>query len=56
MGEAHATSDAQGAGVEVMASVDAAGRTSEFVIADICREEAWLSMPDQRAPALDDWR
>lgn len=35
-----------------MGTVDAA----EFVIAAVDRDGAWLSMPDARAPTLDDWR
>ncbi|MFB6079645.1 MAG: hypothetical protein ABEJ81_01395 [Haloferacaceae archaeon] len=41
-----------GDGAAVMGAVDAA----EFVIAAVDRDGAWLSMPEARAPSLDDWR
>ncbi|WP_435196254.1 DUF7556 family protein [Natronomonas sp. EA1] len=37
---------------EVMTAVDA----GSLVIADIAREDAWLSMPSTEAPALADCR
>lgn len=43
---------------EVMAAVDAdadGGRT-EFVIADVSREEAWLAADRADAPVLREWR
>ena len=40
---------------EVMASVDPAPAQPEFVIADISRDEAWLSMPASEAPSLREW-
>lgn len=39
---------------EVMASVD--GDPRRFVIADLCRDEAWLSVPLEDAAALEAWR
>lgn len=39
---------------EVMASVDE--DSSEFVIADIAREDAWLSVESGDAPVLEEWR
>ncbi|WP_313692563.1 DUF7556 family protein [Halorarum halobium] len=38
---------------EVMASVDE--DSSEFVIADIAREDAWLSVGERDAPVLEQW-
>ena len=37
---------------EVMASVDGA----DLVIAALCREDAWLSIPLADALAIDEWR
>jgi hypothetical protein len=50
---ATAVSDASRA--EVMASVDSTPSQSEFVIADISRDDAWLSMRLSEAPSLRDW-
>jgi hypothetical protein len=48
---------APGWNAEVMAAVDnAAADRPEFVVADVNRDEAWLSMRADDAPALDDWR
>ncbi|MFB6094622.1 MAG: hypothetical protein ABEJ77_06740 [Halanaeroarchaeum sp.] len=49
------TGDASGA-PEVMASVDDAGRESRFVIADISRDEAWVSAPTDATTELLAWR
>jgi hypothetical protein len=38
---------------EVMASHDE--HSDEFVIADIAREDAWVSMRSRDAPVLADW-
>ena len=40
---------------EVMAAVDSAPPQPEFVIADVSRDGAWLSMPASEAPSLRDW-
>ncbi|MDQ2056139.1 MULTISPECIES: hypothetical protein [Halobellus] len=48
-----AASDASRA--EVMASVDSTPAQSEFIIADISRDDAWLSMRVSEAPSLDEW-
>ncbi|WP_449405260.1 DUF7556 family protein [Halorarum salinum] len=37
-----------------MASVDE--DSSEFVIADITREDAWISVESGDAPVLENWR
>ena len=41
---------------EVMASVDSTSHSEELVIADITRDDAWLSLRASDAPSLDDWR
>lgn len=41
---------------EVMASVDAAPGRTELVIADVSRDDAWLSVRVADAPLLRDWR
>jgi hypothetical protein len=48
-----AASDASRA--EVMASVDSTPARSEFIIADISCDNAWLSMAAAEAPLLRDW-
>ena len=40
---------------EVMASVDSGSARPEFVIADVSRDDAWLSMPVSEAPSLREW-
>ncbi|MDS0296010.1 DUF7556 family protein [Halogeometricum luteum] len=50
---ATAASDASRA--EVMASVDSTPSGSEFIIADISCDDAWLSMCETEAPSLRDW-
>jgi hypothetical protein len=37
---------------EVMAAID----SDQLVIADICRDEAWLTMPVSSTASLPDWR
>ena len=37
---------------EVMAAID----SDQLVIADICRDEAWISMPTSTTAVLPDWR
>jgi hypothetical protein len=41
---------------DVMASVDDAKGAPEFVIADVSRDDAWVSIDLPDAPTLDDWR
>ncbi|MFB6137588.1 MAG: hypothetical protein ABEJ42_04515 [Halobacteriaceae archaeon] len=43
-------------GPDVMASVDDDGRESRFVIADISRDEAWVSVSADAATSLASWR
>jgi hypothetical protein len=45
-----------GQGSDVMASVDDGTGTPEFVIADVSRDDAWVSIQLRDAPSLDDWR
>lgn len=41
---------------DVMVSVDGDGPTARVVIADISRDEAWISFPLGEAAALGDWQ
>ena len=41
---------------DVMASVDEGTGTTKFVIADVSRDDAWVSIRLRDAPGLDDWR
>ncbi len=41
---------------DVMASVDDDGTTEEFIIADISRDDSWISIPLKEAAALPNWR
>ena len=45
-----------GGSSDVMASVDEGTGTTEFVIADVSRDDAWVSIRLRDAPGLDDWR
>jgi len=40
----------------VQSSYDYRNGEPAFIIADVTRDEAWLSMGVDDAPALDDWR
>ena len=51
----NATAVADASQAEVMASVDPSPAQAEFVIADISRDDAWLSMPASEAPSLREW-
>ena len=51
----NATAMADASHVEVMASVDSTPAQPEFIIADISRDDAWLSMPVSEAPSLREW-
>lgn len=51
-----ATVPVESSDVEVMASVDSSPASERFVIADITRDEAWLSVRRTEAPALGEWR
>jgi hypothetical protein len=43
-------------GTDVMASFDGDGSDSKLVIADISRDEAWVSMTAAEATPLSAWR
>mgnify|MGYP000442274374 CR=1 FL=1 len=45
-----------GQGSDVMASVDDETGAPEFIIADVSRDDAWMSIQLRDAPGLDDWR
>lgn len=51
----NATAVADASHGEVMASVDSTSARPEFVIADVSRDDAWLSMPVAEAPSLRAW-
>jgi hypothetical protein len=51
----NATAVTDASHTEVMASVDPSPAQPEFVIADISRDEAWVSMPASEAPSLREW-
>ena len=40
---------------EVIASVDDADRSPTFIIADVSRDEAWVSVRESDAPILTEW-
>ena len=44
-----------GSSPDVMASIDASATRSELVIADVSRENAWLSVDETDAPVLEEW-
>ena len=46
----------EGEGGTVMAAIDDGGATARLVIADISRDDAWLSVQESEAPALGEWR
>jgi hypothetical protein len=41
---------------DVMASVDDDGTGEEFIIADVSRDDSWISIPLKEAAALPNWR
>ncbi len=41
---------------EVMASVDDADDSERLIIAELCREEAWLATPTEHAVLLSEWQ
>lgn len=44
------------AAVEIMGVYDAVDGVPTFVIADVTRDEAWLSMPAAASLDIDDWQ
>lgn len=60
--DAETAADAVGAlpgpdldGPEVMASVEESTARPELIIADISRDDAWLSVDEAEAPVLTEW-
>ncbi|WP_436924788.1 DUF7556 family protein [Halosimplex amylolyticum] len=43
-------------GPEIVATVDEADGSPRFVVADIARDEAWVSASASKAYHLDEWR
>jgi len=43
------------ASADVMASIDGSASRPELVIADVSRENAWLSVDEQNATILEEW-
>ncbi|WP_164471545.1 DUF7556 family protein [Halosimplex salinum] len=41
---------------DVVATVDETDEVVRFVVADIARDDAWLSIADDEACSLDEWR
>ncbi|ELZ23611.1 hypothetical protein C475_15108 [Halosimplex carlsbadense 2-9-1] len=41
---------------EIVAAVDETDGMARFVVADIVRDDAWLSAPERDACSLDEWR
>ena len=41
---------------EVMASIDDDGTEKEFVIADISRDDSWITLPLKEAATLPNWQ
>jgi hypothetical protein len=39
-----------------MASVDDGGEGEQLIIADLCREEAYVSMSTEATVVVDEWR
>lgn len=50
------TVGSNGSSPEVMASVEVSPRDATLIIADISCDDAWLSMGEDDAPSLSDWR
>jgi hypothetical protein len=46
---------ADGSDAEVMASIDASSSSPSYIIADISRDDAWLSVSEADAPVLAEW-
>lgn len=40
---------------EVMASVDTSARRPKLIIADVSREDAWISVPEAESASLEEW-
>jgi hypothetical protein len=40
----------------IVAAIDRDGSDARLVIADVSRDDSWLSVPRSEAPLLDAWR
>lgn len=40
----------------VMCAVDDGEHGPEFIVADVACDDAWMSMPHEAAPTLQEWR
>ena len=47
--------EARSASADIMASIDGSASRPELVIADVSRENAWLSVDEQSATVLEEW-
>ena len=54
--EADAVGTGSADGHEVVAAVDEADGEPRLVIADIARDDAWVSVSEGSAAVLEDWR
>lgn len=41
---------------DIVAAIDRTGRVSEYIIADISRDDAWVSVSEAEVLPLDTWR
>lgn len=41
---------------DVVSAVDGSGASARFVVADIARDGAWVSVTEREAAAVADWR
>ncbi|WP_201740309.1 MULTISPECIES: hypothetical protein [Salinigranum] len=51
-----ATTPVDASNTEVMASVDSAPGRSQFIIADVTRDDAWMAVRLEEASTLPEWR
>ena len=51
-----ATTPVDASSTEVMASVDSAPGRSQFIIADVTCDDAWMAVRLEEASALPEWR
>lgn len=43
-------------GADVMAAIDQTGERTLFVISDVSKDRAWLTVPEAEAVVLETWR
>lgn len=41
---------------EIMAAVDRTGCMPQYIIADVSRDDVWVSVLEAEAPSLETWR